>query len=278
MVPFFVPMRHIIFGVPVDDLSLDDLKQQIRTWLLDGRGNTIVTPNPEFLLLAQKQAAFKELLTDASLSVADGVGLRFAISALTEQKLQYRHTGIDLVQVICELAQEQRSKVLLLGGSFGMAQRARNVLSSSFSSLDLVAIDPGFVEGDATGVSISNDLLTQIRETRPDVLVVALGQGKQERFIKQIFDLNPEIRIAIGVGGSFETIAGAKPRASLALRKSGFEWLWRLFLEPSRWYRIFQASFVFPAVVISATLRQHRFLKAVKHTLPELWNQLTHKS
>ncbi len=268
----------MIFATPVDDFSLDEVRQRIQSWLNDGRGKVIATLNPEFILLARENEAFHGLLSRADLCVADGVGLRFAVSALTDEVLVHRHTGVDLVQVICELASQSASRVLLLGGAMAMADRARTIVLGEHPTLSLSSIDPGIVQGDASNVTIAGELIERIGQMHPDVLIVALGQGKQERFIRQILDLIPEIRLAIGVGGAFETIAGSKPRAPLVFRRSGFEWLWRLMIEPSRFHRIVRASFVFPLVVISATLRQHRFLKAVKHTLPELWKQLTNKS
>lgn len=278
MVPFYASMRHILFGVPVDDLPLDSLKDLLTLWLREDQGKLIVTPNPEFILLANKNSAFRDLLAQADLSAPDGVGLRFAISALTNGTLSHRHTGVDLVYLLCLLAEQQHASVLFLGGDPGIAERAKQVLLTQLPSLSLFTIDPGHLEGDAQQVQISEKLIEQITNIQPDVLVVGLGQGKQERFARMILDQLPQTRIAIGVGGTFDTIAGMKPRAPMSYRKLGLEWLWRLWIEPTRYRRILQAIFVFPAVVLSATLKQHRFIKALKQTFPEIWNQLTNKS
>ncbi len=271
-------MKHILFGVPVDDFSTEELKNLLILWLRTNTAKIITTPNPEFILLANKQPAFKQLLVDSDLSVADGVGLRFAISALTQGYLKHRQTGVDLVELLCRLAHQEHKSVLFLGGEPQMAERAKNSLQTQFPDLLIEAVDPGVLVGNASHVEIPKELIETIRAISPDVLMVGLGQGKQERFMNEMKSMVPSIKILIGVGGSFETIAGIKPRAPERFRKSGFEWLWRLWIEPKRFHRIFQASLVFPTVVLFATLKQKSFLKALKRTIPEIWKQLTNKS
>lgn len=271
-------MRHTIFDIPVDDLALPELIERIHTWLQSDEAHFIVTTNPEFLLLAKKDPAFAQLLQTADLSVADGVGLRFAISALTEEHLLHRHPGVDLVYLLCSLAQEREARVVLIGGLPGMADQSVRELTHVFKNLDIHAIDPGMISGNASGVQISAEVLERIQALHPTIVVAALGQGKQERFLRELMPHVPTMRIGVGVGGTFETIAGHKPRAPLWLRRIGLEWVWRVLIEPKRFYRIFQATCVFPSVVIFATLRQHRFINALKRTLPEVWKQLRNKS
>ena len=271
-------MRHVLFDVPVDDFSPEELQKLLRFWLLAEQGKFIVTPNPEFILLALKQPGFKNLLQKADLSLADGIGLKYAIAALTENKLSHRQTGVDLVALLCQLSIQEHKTVVLLGGDPGMAEKAKQELLKRFPELSAKAIDPGYLLGSADHVDLPASLIQELQSANPDILLVALGQGKQERCIQQILQIMPQIQISVGVGGSFETIAGSKPRAPVWLRQIGCEWFWRLLIEPKRFFRIIKAVIVFPSVVVLATLKQQIFLKALKRTLPELWNQLRNKS
>ena len=267
-------MKHELFGVRIDDIDDSELENKIESWLEQSEVHVIVTPNPEFILLARRNEKFRDLLNKSDLAIADGVGLRYAIAALTSNRLRHRHTGIDLVERLIRLANQTKRRVLLFGGLPGSAEQTRIQMQKKYPTLQIDSMDPGVIEGNIGTMSIRETAIDQIRSYHPDVLIVALGQGKQEQFIDLIRSEIPTMRIAVGVGGSFDTLSGMIPRAPLLMRRIGIEWLWRLFIEPKRIRRITDAVFIFPAVVISATLRQHRFFKACKNVIPEIVRQL----
>lgn len=238
----------------------------------------MVTPNPEFMLRARKDANFQALINESHLSIPDGTGLRFAVAALTDDRLSFRHTGTDTLVNLAGICEDLGKKLMLLGGDSESARTAASNLRQQFSQLDVVGVDPGFIEKDEKGqLVIDPDLILKINTEKPAVLAVALGMHKQEKFIVgQLYSL-PSVRVAIGVGGAFEMISGSLKRAPDWMRQSGLEWAWRVYLEPKRFNRIWRASVIFPAYVLYDTVRQGRLLRAVRNVFPEIYNQLRGK-
>lgn len=284
--------KHSVFGVKIDDLSLSELEQLILGWLGDGRTHTIVTPNPEFILAARLDAPFRDLLNNADLSLPDGVGLRFAVSALTGKRLRNRHTGVDTLSLLAKICAEKNKCLALIGGNEGVADQAAARLASSYPNLQIQTIDPGQIT-----ISEKNELLTNSSDryissiSSCTVVAVGLGMKKQEGFMSVIAPCLPAGRrslqttrqsserpldgaILIGVGGAFDMLAGTRRRAPLWIRRIGLEWIWRLLIEPRRWRRIFRAAFVFPITVVQDTLKHRRFIQACKDTIPEIIRQL----
>ena len=129
-----------------------------------------------------------------------------------------------------------------------MAAAAAAVLKRDFSGLKIAGaesggeiIDPFFTD---------EDLIGRINDAAPRILLVALGQGKQEKWIFAHLDKLPSVKLAVGVGGSFDYISGLTPRAPKFLRRAGLEWLYRLIREPKRWPRILNAIIVFPLLIL----------------------------
>lgn len=263
---------HAIFGIRIDDLSSTELRTLISDRLCSDTVYRIVTPNPEFVLLARHDEEFRDVLSRADLSLPDGVGLRFAVAALTGDRLQHRHTGVDTLSLIAAECASLQKRLLLLGGDPGVAVAAAARLRGQHPGLQVDGFDPGRVDPD----HLSDELLERLAGY--SVVAVGLGQGKQERFMETLRAFVPEripvLRLLIGIGGAFDMISGAKPRAPVHLRRAGLEWLWRLAIEPSRWKRIFHAFLVFPGVVAWDTLKHHRFLAACRATVPEIIRQL----
>ncbi len=262
--------RHELFGVRVDDVSPEELERCISDWLLGDRACVIVTPNPEFILSARHDAGFRDLLNRADLSLPDGVGLRFAIPAITGTRLSYRHTGVDTLETIARACAASGKRLALFGGDPGVAERAASRLRDRIPNLLAEGIDPGPVDPNhLNNLNHLNDFTA---------IAVGLGQGKQERVIESLRAFPPSrlpaLRIAIGVGGAFDMISGTKRRAPSWMRAIGLEWLWRAVIEPGRIGRILRAFPGFPAVVVWDTLKHRRFLRACRASIPEILRQL----
>lgn len=259
-----------LFGVRIDDVSESALEDHLLGWLQDVKPHLIFTPNPEFILAAKRNRRFVDLLNQSDLSLPDGVGLKFATAALTPERLVHRQTGIDTLTLIARICEREKKRLLLLGGIRGVAADTAAVFKRRWPELDVVWIEPEFIPGDFESLSIPVSLVQEIQARRPDVLAVALGQGRQERFILELNDQIPTLKIAIGVGGSFDTISGRLKRAPSWIRRYGLEWLWRVLIEPKRIHRIFRAVVIFPMVVICDTLKHRGFLHATTRVLVEL--------
>ncbi|MFH1712068.1 MAG: glutamate--tRNA ligase [Patescibacteria group bacterium] len=272
-------MHFNIFGVRLDDLTAQDLEEKFEQWLLGSEQKIIVTPNAEFLLRARKDELFTDTLCASDLSLPDGISMVYAVLALTDEKLHNRHTGVDAVYHLAELCHKNAKRLLLFGGNPGSAEQSALTLQNIYPGLDVVHLDPGHVAVDGEGEpQISAEVLRKIDEFQPDVIAAALGVKKQELFCTQYLNHFPSIKIAIGVGGSFETIAGVLPRAPYWMRSAGLEWLWRLKLQPkSRSKRIFKAIIVFPLLVACETVKKWRFKQACLNVFPVVIEQLNLK-
>ncbi len=223
-----------ILGVRVDNLSQEACLAKIDLWLKQDRQRYIVTPNPEFIVCAQKDNRFRRILNRADLSVCDGTGI-FLASRFLRQPLGQRISGVDLMELICALAEEQGISVFLLGASAGVAQKAAENLKKDYPNLD---------------IKHSSDESEMPKIFRPTILFVALGAPKQEKWINHYLPLMPQVKLAIGVGGAFDYLSGRVKRAPATARRLGLEWLWRLISEPWRVKRIYQATIVFPWLVL----------------------------
>ncbi len=224
-----------ILGVKVDNLSQQVCLDKISSWLKQDQQRYIVTPNPEFIVYAQKDSQFKQILNQADLSICDGIGILLA-SKFLRTPLKQRITGSDLLKFICALAEKQGIAIFLMGARAGVAQKAAKNLKESYPNLEI-------------GYSADESSMPVI--DRPTVMFVALGAPKQEKWISRHLPLMPQVRLAIGVGGAFDYISGNVKRAPLIVRRAGLEWFWRLMAEPWRFKRIYQAIVVFPWLVLN---------------------------
>ena len=232
-------MSSIILGVKIDSLAMSETFKKVERFMIDGKQHYIVTANPEFLVQAQKDDEFKNILNQADLAICDGIGLIFA-SWFLGRPLKHRITGIDLMEKICYLASRKNWPVFLLGGRGGVAEKAVENLKRKYLSLQIQTL------------SVSKDTLPFLDNLQPSILFVAFGAPKQEKWIAENLEKIPLIKLAMGVGGAFDFIAGQVSRAPKILRILGLEWFWRLIQEPWRVKRIFRAIVVFPWLVIKS--------------------------
>lgn len=245
-------MRIQLLGVIIDSLTRAEARQQMQRFLRDGEQHYIVTPNPEFLLLARRDPEFQMLLNNADLALPDGVGLFFA-ARMFGMRIHERITGVAFVHIICEEAASQGKRIFFLGGKGESSTKAAAKLQESFPMLQVVgAKSGGVIERIAAGHWRYEDtsVLATIQKAKPDILFVALGQGKQEKWIADNLTALPSVKIAMGVGGAFDYIAGTASLPPAWMRGLGLEWLWRLIHEPWRWRRIVNAVIVFPIIVL----------------------------
>jgi N-acetylglucosaminyldiphosphoundecaprenol N-acetyl-beta-D-mannosaminyltransferase len=238
-------MKVNILGVLIDNLKKSEVLRTVEQFLSDVRQHYIVTANPEMIVAAQKDEKFLEILNKADLSVPDGFGLILAARYL-RRPLPERITGVDLMLDICQIAEQKNYSVYLFGGKEGVAQKAADSLQKKFSQLKIAGTENGGIISDQQSTADNQ----QINSAKPDILFVALGAGKQEKWIAKNLQNLPSIKIAMGVGGAFDFISEKVKRAPRWIRKIGFEWLWRFFMQPWRFKRIFTATIKFSWKVI----------------------------
>jgi len=210
-----------------------------------GQKPFIATPNPEILLLARKDAQFRIILNSADINKPDGTGLKLG-AKLRGKKLKYRLTGTDLMGHLAKMAEKKGSGTYFLGAEQGVARKAGENLKKFLPGLKIVGAESGgkFEEWD------NRVIIEHINATAPEILFVALGQGKQEEWIFENLPKLSSVKAAIGVGGAFDFYSGKIRRAPKWMRRAGLEWLYRLFREPRRIKRILNAVIIFPIVCL----------------------------
>lgn len=239
-------MKVNILGVKIDNLKKLEVLEVVKKFLTDGRQHYIVTPNPEMAVAVEKDNDFLEILNKADLAIPDGFGLILA-SHYLRRPLSEKIHGVDLMLDLCRLAEQKNYSIYLFGGEEGIAKKAAENLVKIFPKLKVAGAESGGIINDYE-LTIKNN--QKISFTSPDILFVALGAGKQEKWIVKNLQKFPSIKIAMGVGGAFDFIAGKIKRAPGWMRKIGLEWLWRLFLQPWRLKRVFTATIKFSWKVI----------------------------
>lgn len=240
-----------ILGIRIDSGNKTDKRAKISYFLKKPGVSKIFTPNPEMLVDSVKDEYFKEVLNLSDLNICDGKGLKMALGREVE-----RTTGVDFIHDICEIAEREGKSVYLLGtGSRDTLRRAEDALATKYPNLRISGFHPGpkidTLEVHGRKVIVPheedhNDAISEIVLASPDILLVAFGHSKQEKWIHENAHELPSVKIAMGVGGSFDFISGKVPRAPKFIRKIGFEWLYRLIKQPWRIKRIYKALVVFP--------------------------------
>lgn len=216
-------MKKDILGIKIDDVNIDQAVEIVEGWLKKGGKHYIVTPNPEIVMMAQKDLELKKIINKADLSVPDGIGLKLSGC------LVYHTPGIDLMEELIKLAADWGFTVGFLGGRDRIAKKAAECLRSRYPNL-MVSFTYGDVEVDEGGIVINDERLTL---PKADLLFVAFGPPKQEKWVaKNLPKVN--VKIAMVVGGAFDYLSGQVPRAPKWLRNLGFEWLFRLIVQSWR--------------------------------------------
>ncbi len=239
-----------ILGVNFTNYIKKELLKEIQNLLKQNKYHYCVTPNPEIVLLAQKDHKYKKILNQADFSIADGTGIIFASNYL-KTPLKERIQGSDFTYDLLNIANKNSLKVYLLGSSPSSNSLASQIIKKSYPNLEVKGTSGPIIDKKEiipTNPKIKS-LIEDINLFKPDILLVAYGAPKQEFFMYELKDrLNT--KLAIGIGGTLDYISNIIPRAPLFIRRLGLEWLYRLIHQPSRLGRIINAVIIFPIYVI----------------------------
>lgn len=219
-----------ILGCGVDMISMAQSLKAVEGFISAGKPHHIITLNAEIIYAASRQQPLRRVINQADLVTPDGAGVvwaaRFLGHSITE-----RVTGIDLTIALAAKAAENNWKLYLLGSQPGIAARAAENMGRQFPGLNIAGTHHGYFKQEET-----DKIVADIRQSRPQILLVALGAPNQEFWINRyLADL--EVPVAIGVGGSLDVLAGVAQRAPDIFIKLNLEWLYRLLKEPNRWRR-----------------------------------------
>jgi N-acetylglucosaminyldiphosphoundecaprenol N-acetyl-beta-D-mannosaminyltransferase len=213
--------------VGFDRLDLAGATACITERLDRGERTFVITANPEFVMLARRDAEVAAVARDADVVVADGTGVVVG-SRLLGDGLSRVPGRLLVARLVGELARRDKS-IFLLGAASGVAERAADALRRRQPDLRIA--------GCYAGLPDDPDTAARVTAAAPDVVLVAYGMPKQERWIARNLSSLPTVKLAIGVGGVFDQLAGVQRVPPAFLHQVGLEWLWRLLLDPSRWRR-----------------------------------------
>lgn len=227
-----IPPVISILGIPVHAVTMADTLALVEQYMGEPRVHQIATVNPEFVMAAQGDPAFRQVLRTADLCIPDGVGMLYAArrKGLT---LPERVPGSELVYALAEQAATCGWPLFLLGAAPGVAEKAAAVFIERFPDLRIAgtyAGSPAIEENDA--------LLRLINDSGAKLLFVAYGAPKQDKWIERNRANLTSVRVAVGVGGSLDFVTGRAVRAPRWMQQVGLEWLHRLYKEPWRWRRM----------------------------------------
>ncbi len=239
--------RVNIGHVLIDNVTMEDTLRRIEEFIHRGEPCYITNPNVDIIVRYNRDSEFAQYYNEGALCVADGVPILWAAKFLGTP-LQEKVSGSDLVPKVCEMANRKGYKLFFLGGRTGAAQAAQEVLQKTLTSLKVVGLysPPLGFENDPVELEKISQM---IKDAKPDILFVGLGAPKQERWIKK-YHKSLRVPVSMGVGVTFEFIAGIVKRAPKWMQKVGLEWFWRLCMEPGRlWKRYLVDDMLFFKII-----------------------------
>ena len=232
-----------LLGVPLDAVTPDQAVLKILRLLEGNRQHQVCTPNNEMIVESACNPTFRRILKDSSFNIPDSTGLLW-MARVTHQRLPVRVTGTDTLERLCRILTADHP-VFLLGARPGVAEKAALILKGRNPRLKIVGTFAGSPrERDA------QDIIARVNASNATLLFVAYGSPAQEVWINRYLPSFTSVRVAMGVGGALDFVAGVQKRAPGFLQSIGLEWLWRLVHEPKRWRRIWNAVVVFPSLVM----------------------------
>jgi N-acetylglucosaminyldiphosphoundecaprenol N-acetyl-beta-D-mannosaminyltransferase len=219
-----------VLGLPLANVTANEALAQIESLILSGGTHQVATANLDFWVNSLKDVHLHRIIAGCSLVLPDGMPLVW-ISRLLGNPLKERVSGVDLVPRLAELSAQKGYGIYLLGGRPGVAERASQVLREKFPGVNIVGHHaPPLADLDRMD---HGDTLERIRAAKPDILLVAFGNPKQEKWIR-MHAKRLGVPVSIGIGGSMDILIGDLRRAPEWMQRIGLEWLGRCMQEPAR--------------------------------------------
>ncbi len=251
-----------VLGINLSELSKSEVLKKIADFLHDNKQHYVVTPNAEIILASHKDEEFFYILNQADISLADGSGPQIA-AWLFGTKVP-RITGADMTIEILKLAAQEKIKVMILNWENGLSgvNEISESLTKKFPGITFSVINI------SRDILLSEEKINQINEYQPKIIFNALGFPYQEKSIYHNLKKLPSVKLALGIGGSFDFITEKIKRAPKIFRKLGLEWLWRLLNifkyknSLKRLKRIYTATVVFILKVIKTRFINPYFYRA----------------
>lgn len=219
--------RVTILDVPIDCIDMGEALDRIDAFIQQGIPHHVVTADASMLVIAHEDSELKSIIRRAELVTPDGAGLLWAAQR-QNTPFKERVSGVVLVEKLCALSPQKGYRIFFFGAAPGVSAQACEQMRNRYPGAQMVGSRDGFFTPDQIPA-----LIAEIREAQPDILCVALGIPKQEKFIAT-YRQELGVPVLIGVGGTFDVLSGNLRRAPVWMQKLNLEWLWRLLQNPSK--------------------------------------------
>lgn len=223
-------MDHIkALSITIHNLSLIEAKNLVKEYLATPKFHQIVTVNPDLIMMARRDREFFLTLNKADLSTIDGVGIY--LPSLLQGKIPHgRISGSDFIEHVLSLSEHANLPVFLLVNDSGLStfQETRSAIEKKFPRLKIFGANVSMQSPDSLNASLE-------KASKYPVVLSNFGGRLQEISLARLKHIPGScVRLAMGTGGAFDFMTGKQKRAPFFIRKFGFEWLWRLILQPRR--------------------------------------------
>ena len=235
-----------ILGVNIDNVTSEEIGIYVKD-LIENSNKTcklVVSPNTEFIMKAWRDKEFYEILKNADFSTPDSVGISIG-GKLQKKPFKERIPGQAVFRKVLEVGEKEGWTFYFLGGGEGIAEKAKENVLKDYPNCKIVGCHEGFFI-----VNSEKKVIEEINNLQPNVLFVAMGAPKQEKWIEAHKD-ELKVDVAFGQGGTFDYESGKIKRAPDIFQKLGIEWLWRLFKEPKRIVRMMVLPWYFIKILVA---------------------------
>ncbi|MBQ1622264.1 MAG: WecB/TagA/CpsF family glycosyltransferase [Selenomonas sp.] len=222
-----MPKKVTILGVPVDAITMGEAVARIDGFIEKRTPVLVATANAEMLMRATHDGALRRILQGAAMVTPDGAGTVWAAHHLGHA-MPERVAGYDMVQELMREAPAKHRRIFFFGSAPGVADKAKKKAEQLYPGIEIVGTRNGFFTA-----ADEPAIIEEIKAAHPDILLAALGVPKQEKWLaKHLGELG--VPVAIGVGGTFDVMAGIMKRAPRWMQRAKLEWLFRGMMQPKR--------------------------------------------
>jgi len=244
-----------ILGIRINNLNKNQLLQKIDIFLNKQKYHWITTVNAEILVHTHNDSEYAAIINKSDINLIDGSGPQYIGKFKNFHNKIYRHPGVELIDSILQIAYNKKLKILFFGGqefqnNQSTAEKTAKIFQKKYPGINISTEQGGRVRIKNNKIIFEDNILEKLQSINPDVILVALSNPIQEKFVYLLQNYLPHTRLVIGIGGSFNMISGYLKRAPKIFRIMGLEWLWRLMIEPKRCKRIMRAVIVFPFLIV----------------------------
>ncbi len=221
------PPTVSILGLSVHNVTMEQALDRIDAFVKEGGPHHVVTSDSSMLVMAQEDAALREIVAGAELVTPDSSGVLWA-SGRYGAPLVAKVSGVEIVERLCARSPERGYRLFFLGAGPGVAEQAAARMADKYPGARVVGARDGFFSA-----AENDDVVKEIAVLNPDILCVAMGIPKQEKWIAANRNALGAA-VLIGVGGTFDVLSGNVRRAPVLFQKARLEWLWRVASNPRK--------------------------------------------